>query len=158
MDSNEKSDQDINAQAEVGAQPGNAPDLSTTRVRIYGGSENGCVRHRARYKNHVWSCDFVTDRTEDGRQLRLLVVIDECKNTRQIRTREWIYTRNGKQASGNGLGHPENQPEKPSDQADVPSTMKKILALIDVDWSMLTQENVRAVGALGRRGHRPARG
>ncbi|MDA7893856.1 DDE-type integrase/transposase/recombinase [Rubripirellula sp.] len=35
------------------------------------------MRHRARYKNHVWSSDFVTDRTEDGRQLRLLVVIDE---------------------------------------------------------------------------------
>ena len=35
------------------------------------------MRHRARYKNHVWSYDFVTDRTEDGRQLRLLVVIDE---------------------------------------------------------------------------------
>jgi transposase InsO family protein len=35
------------------------------------------VRHRARYKNHVWPYDFVTDRTEDGRQLRLLVVIDE---------------------------------------------------------------------------------
>ena len=25
----------------------------------------------------MWSYDFVTDRTEDGRQLRLLVVIDE---------------------------------------------------------------------------------
>ena len=35
------------------------------------------MRHRARNKNHVWSYDFVTDRTEDGRQLRLLVVIDE---------------------------------------------------------------------------------
>ncbi len=45
--------------------------------RFPGGSENGCVRYRARYKNHVWSYDFVTDWTEDGRQLRLLVVIDE---------------------------------------------------------------------------------
>ena len=35
------------------------------------------MRHRARYKNHAWSYGFVTDRTEDGRQLRLLVVIDE---------------------------------------------------------------------------------
>ncbi len=35
------------------------------------------MRHRARYKNQVWSYYFVTDRTEDGRQLRLLVVIDE---------------------------------------------------------------------------------
>ncbi|MDG2221974.1 MAG: DDE-type integrase/transposase/recombinase [Rubripirellula sp.] len=35
------------------------------------------MRHRARDKNHVWSYDSVTDRTEDGRQLRLLVVLDE---------------------------------------------------------------------------------
>ncbi len=158
MDSNEKSDQDINAQAEVGAQPCNAPDLSTTRFRISCGSENGCVRHRARYRNHEWSYNFVTDRTENGRQLRLLVVIDECKNNRQIRMREWTYTRNGKLTRVSALGHPENQPEKPSDQGDVQSTMKRILAVVDVDWSMLTQENVRAVDALGRRGHRPARG
>ena len=46
--------------------------------RFPSGSENGCAGHRARYKNHVWSYDFVTDRTEDGRQLRLPVVIDEC--------------------------------------------------------------------------------
>ena len=45
--------------------------------RFPDGSDNGCVRHHARYKNHVWSQDFVTDRPEDGRQLRLLVVIDE---------------------------------------------------------------------------------
>ena len=53
------------------------PRKQHRKRRFPGGSENGCVRHRARYKNHVWSYDFVTDRTEDGRQLRLLVVIDE---------------------------------------------------------------------------------
>ena len=42
-----------------------------------GGSENSCVRHRARHKDHVWSYDFLSDRTENGRQIRLLVVIDE---------------------------------------------------------------------------------
>jgi transposase InsO family protein len=42
-----------------------------------GGSENSCVRRRAQHKDHVWSYDFVTDRTEDRRQIRLLVVIDE---------------------------------------------------------------------------------
>ena len=42
-----------------------------------GGSENSCVRHRARHKDHVWSYDFVADRIEDGRPLRFLVVIDE---------------------------------------------------------------------------------
>ena len=41
------------------------------------GSENSCVRRRAQHKDHVWSYDFVTDRTEDRRQIRLLVVIDE---------------------------------------------------------------------------------
>jgi transposase InsO family protein len=35
------------------------------------------VRRRPLRPNHVWSYDFVTDRTEDGRQLKLLVVLDE---------------------------------------------------------------------------------
>jgi putative transposase len=42
-----------------------------------GGSKNSCVRRRAEYKDHVWSYDFVADRIEDGRKIRLLVVIDE---------------------------------------------------------------------------------
>ena len=42
-----------------------------------GGSHNSCVRHKATHRNHVWSYDFVTERTEDGRQLKLLVVLDE---------------------------------------------------------------------------------
>ena len=29
------------------------------------------------HKDHVWSYDFVSDRTEDGRRLKLLAVIDE---------------------------------------------------------------------------------
>jgi len=41
------------------------------------GSENSCVRRRAHHKDHVWSYDFVADRLEDGRKIRLLVVIDE---------------------------------------------------------------------------------
>jgi putative transposase len=49
----------------------------TWRRRVPGQSANGCVRHKALYHNHVWSYDFLVDRTEDGRQLKLLVVIDE---------------------------------------------------------------------------------
>jgi transposase InsO family protein len=45
--------------------------------RLPGSSENGCIRHRPQHKDHVWSYDFLTDRTEDGRQLKVLVVIDE---------------------------------------------------------------------------------
>jgi transposase InsO family protein len=47
------------------------------RRRLPDTSANGCVRHQATHANHVWSYDFVADRTEDGRQLKLLVVIDE---------------------------------------------------------------------------------
>ena len=53
------------------------PRKQHRRRRLPGGSEHGCVRHRAEHKDHVWSYDFLTDRTEDGRQLRLLAVIDE---------------------------------------------------------------------------------
>ena len=35
------------------------------------------MRHKATRANPVWSYDFLTDRREDGRRLKLLVVIDE---------------------------------------------------------------------------------
>ncbi len=35
------------------------------------------MRHRTRYKNHAWWYDYGADRTQDGPQLRLLVVVDE---------------------------------------------------------------------------------
>jgi hypothetical protein len=35
------------------------------------------VRLRSLYKNHVWSWDFVMDRTADGRAIRILTLIDE---------------------------------------------------------------------------------
>jgi len=53
------------------------PRKQHRRRRLPGGSENSCVRRRAERMNHVWSYDFLTDRTEDGRQLKLLAVIDE---------------------------------------------------------------------------------
>ncbi len=53
------------------------PGRRRKRRRFPGQSVNGCVRHRAIHRNHVWSDDFLVDRTEDGRQLKLLVVIDE---------------------------------------------------------------------------------
>jgi putative transposase len=53
------------------------PQKQRKRRRLPGTSANGCVRHKARRPNHVWSYDFLVDRTEDGRQLKLLVVLDE---------------------------------------------------------------------------------
>ncbi len=58
-------------------EPLQVPRKQHKRRRLPGNSENSCVRHRATHRNHVWSYDFLTERTEDGRQLRLLVVIDE---------------------------------------------------------------------------------
>jgi putative transposase len=40
-------------------------------------ADGSCVRRRAEYANHVWSYDFVADRTHDGRSYRMLVVVDE---------------------------------------------------------------------------------
>jgi len=53
------------------------PAKQRRRRRSPGNSENSCIRHKATHRNHVWSYDFLVDRTEDGRQLKLLVVIDE---------------------------------------------------------------------------------
>ncbi len=36
-----------------------------------------CVRLRPTHRNHVWSYDFVSDRTQDGRAIKILTVIDE---------------------------------------------------------------------------------
>jgi len=44
------------------------------RLWLHDGS---CVRLRPEYPNHVWSYDFVEDRTHDGRKYRMLNVIDE---------------------------------------------------------------------------------
>jgi transposase InsO family protein len=40
-------------------------------------NEGSCVRLRAERPNHVWSHDFVEDRTHDGRKFRMLRLIDE---------------------------------------------------------------------------------
>jgi len=50
--------------------------------RRLGTSDNGSERIPARYKDHVWSYDFVSDKTEDGRKLKFLAVEDEY--TREI--------------------------------------------------------------------------
>ncbi len=42
-----------------------------------GSSENACHRKISEHYNHVWSYDFVAERLENGRKVRLLVVIDE---------------------------------------------------------------------------------
>jgi len=53
------------------------PTRQRKKRRLPGRSANGCIRYKATHRNHVWSYDFLTDRTEDGRQLKILVIIDE---------------------------------------------------------------------------------
>ena len=40
-------------------------------------NDGSCIRLRPEYKDHVWSYDFMTARTSDGRAFRILNIIDE---------------------------------------------------------------------------------
>ena len=52
------------------------PQKQPKRGRLW--LNNGsCIRLRAAYPGHVWSYDFVMDRTHDGKAFRMLTVIDE---------------------------------------------------------------------------------
>ena len=42
-----------------------------------GTSANSCVQQPARFKNDVWTCDFIHDRTASGRPLKWLTLVDE---------------------------------------------------------------------------------
>jgi transposase InsO family protein len=52
------------------------PKKQPKRGRLW--LNNGsCTRLRPQYRNHVWSYDFVTSRTHDGRAFRMLNIVDE---------------------------------------------------------------------------------
>ena len=40
-------------------------------------NDGSCIRLRPEHKDHVWSYDFMVDRTNDGRAFRILNIIDE---------------------------------------------------------------------------------
>jgi putative transposase len=52
------------------------PSRQPKRGRLWK-NDGSCVRKRPEHKNHVWSYDFVHDRTHDNRSFRILTVIDE---------------------------------------------------------------------------------
>jgi putative transposase len=62
------------------------------RSSACGGSANSCVQKRPLRPNHVWSYDFVEDRMERGRQLRMLVVIDEFTRESLAIEVAWSFT------------------------------------------------------------------
>lgn len=52
------------------------PDKQPKRGRIWM-KDGSCLRLRPEYKNHVWSYDFVSEQTYDGRKIKILNVVDE---------------------------------------------------------------------------------
>ncbi|MDP7530135.1 MAG: IS3 family transposase, partial [Candidatus Scalindua sp.] len=52
------------------------PSKQPKRKRLWF-NDGSCVRHRPEYKNHVWSYDFVMSRSDDGRPMKMLTIIDE---------------------------------------------------------------------------------
>jgi putative transposase len=52
------------------------PQRQPKRSRLWL-NDGSCVRRRAEYADQVWSYDFVLDRTQDGRPLRMLTLLDE---------------------------------------------------------------------------------
>ena len=58
-----------------------------------GVSANSCVQQPARFKNDIWTCDFVHDRTAEGRSLKWLTLVDEY-------TRECLVLACGRGAHG----------------------------------------------------------
>lgn len=52
------------------------PQVQRKRRRL-GHSETSCTRRRSERPDHVWSYDFIYDQTADGRQLKILPVVDE---------------------------------------------------------------------------------
>jgi putative transposase len=69
-------------------------------------TDGSCIRLRPEQQNHVWSYDFVEDRTHDGRKFRMLNVLDEftreclaihppCRETPGVRERRGTPRRAG---------------------------------------------------------------
>jgi putative transposase len=52
------------------------PQKQPKRKRLWL-NDGSCVRLRPEHKDHVWSYDFVMDRTSDGRAFRMLTILDE---------------------------------------------------------------------------------
>jgi transposase InsO family protein len=52
------------------------PMKQPKRARLWR-ADGSCRRLRPAYRHHVWSYDFVADRTHDGRSFRILNILDE---------------------------------------------------------------------------------
>lgn len=73
------------------------PQKQPKRSRLWL-ADGSCIRLRPTHKNHVWSYDFVSEQTHDGRKIRILNVIDEFTKeclvsyvARRIRSQDVIF-------------------------------------------------------------------
>lgn len=73
------------------------PQKQPKRARLWLG-DGSCIRLRPLRKNHVWSYDFVSEQTHDGRKFRILNIIDEFTKeclasfvARRIRSQDVIF-------------------------------------------------------------------
>lgn len=73
------------------------PAKQPKRARLWL-NDGSTIRHRPEYKNHVWSYDFVSEQTYDGRKFKVLNIIDEysrellvCFTARQIKSQDVIF-------------------------------------------------------------------
>ena len=62
-------------QVSVSRSRGSIPQKQKPQTAV--ANDGSCVRLRPTHRNHVWSYDFVSARTHDGRSVRLLNLIDE---------------------------------------------------------------------------------
>ena len=61
-------------------------------------ADGSCIRLRPQHKNHVWSYDFVSEQTHEGKKFRILNIIDEYTKeclasyvARKIRSQDVIF-------------------------------------------------------------------
>jgi putative transposase len=73
------------------------PEKQPKRKRLWF-NDGSCIRLKPRYPGHVWSYDFVFDRDQLGRPIKILNVIDEFTKeclastpARRIRSQEVIF-------------------------------------------------------------------
>jgi len=52
------------------------PQKQPKRARLWL-NDGSCIRLRPEHKDHVWSYDFIMDRTSDGKAFRMLTILDE---------------------------------------------------------------------------------
>jgi transposase InsO family protein len=73
------------------------PQKQPKRARLWL-ADGSCIRLRPEHVNHVWSYDFVSEQTHDGKKFRILNIIDEytkealaCFVARRIRAQDVIF-------------------------------------------------------------------